>query len=212
MASGLCLTEQLLSSRWHFQLKCSLLSAGGRGLFHWGGEKRGYLGYFSASTLAPQQSNQQREARWGIKCPCQIMWFLCSKTVSGLPSYLEYKSKSSSWPTRTCMTGPCASLQPHCQISILHLWCCHHYTPRCSCLRAFALAAPASAHSSLHVTSFSSLLRITSSKRLPLPTTKSILCCYSSPCSAFLIEWIIACHYNMNACVFFFIALPPSRR
>lgn len=60
----------------------------------------------------------------------------------------------------------------------------------------------------IHVTSFSCLLRITSSKRLPLPTTNSIPCCYLSPCSAFLIEWITACHDNMNARVFFLLPCP----
>lgn len=46
---------------------CSLLSAGGTGLFH--ERKKVYWDYFYASTLAPLQPNQQRAAEWSIPLP-----------------------------------------------------------------------------------------------------------------------------------------------
>lgn len=161
---------------------CSLLSAGGRGLFHW--ERKYYLGYFPSFTLAPVQSNQQRAARWGFKKQSPIMALLCSKTVSSFLFYLELKKKKKTslhhgllgpaWPR------PCPSLASFPNLcSSLKMPLPYYIRMLLPHLRAFVLAAPPSGtlfstdvHATLSFTSFSSLLRVTSSERLLLTTTK----------------------------------------
>ena len=142
MASGLCLAEPSLSCLWHFQLKCSLLSAGGRVYFTKRKKKKKVIWAISLRPLLPLygliNSEQPDEALKTL-----VRSYDSSTQKLSVASHPIWNKKA----TRSCIFSPCPYLQPHCRISALHLWCCCHNTTVCPCPRAFELAAPISEHS-----------------------------------------------------------------